>query len=138
MEGESAISSAKEKGFAATQNNERNVFRGPGRGSGFTAREDFRGFKHPGRGVDLSKKRSSVGNTHVVTEDVARGHVVVRDLVTKIRCHACGAMGHISRNCRKRDKSAWRETNNAGNGDWGQGNSSTGTPPPPHRHPKRY
>jgi hypothetical protein len=129
MEEEFAILSAKERGFAAPKGNEGNVFRGPGRGPGFTAQEEFRGFKHPGRGVDLSNKRSSVRSAHVVTEDVARGHVVARDSVTKIRCNAREAMGHISRNCRKRDKSAWRETNNAGNGDWGQGNSPTGTSP---------
>jgi hypothetical protein len=121
MEEESAILSAKERGFAAPRSHAGNIIKGIGRGSGFTPREEFngnkglgrgsgfiprgefRGFRPPGRRVAFNNNGNNVRNAHVVTEDVARGHVVMEHSRSNIRCHAYGAFGHISRFCRRID-----------------------------------
>jgi hypothetical protein len=142
-EEESAILSARERGFNARNafggpgrgsgfttlegnrgSNVGNAFGGPGRGSGFTTLEGNRRFKHPGRrvGHDYNGKMSK--SAHVVS-DFAREHVPAGNF-EKIRCHACGALGHIIRFCRKKDNGKWR------NGKRGQGCSPTGNLPARH------
>jgi hypothetical protein len=111
MEEESAILSAKERGFAGPRTNYRNGFRG-----------HDRGLIHPGRRVDVSN--NGVRNANIVT-----GSICKEIQVGKIRCYACGAMGHISRDCRNKDKSAWRQTDSsAENGKRVQLSSQTGHP----------
>jgi hypothetical protein len=69
-------------------------------------------------------------SAHVVS-DVAREHVPAGNF-EKIRCHACGALGHISRFCRKKDNGAWRNVASKGNGKRGQRCSPTGNLPARH------
>jgi hypothetical protein len=141
VEEESAILSAKERGFTAPRSSAGNAFRGPGRGSGFTTLEGNkgssignafrrpgrgsgfttlggnRGFRHPGRWVGFGTNGSTVRRAHVVAEDVAREHVIMNN--HEIRCHACGALGHRSRNCRKRGNAMWKDNKVTGSEDRG-------------------
>jgi hypothetical protein len=93
-----------------------NVFRGPGRGSEFITLEGNGGFRHPGRGVGFSTNGGTVRRAHVLATDVAREHVIMSGH-EKIRCHACGALGHISRNCRKSGNATWKDNKSAGTGE---------------------
>jgi hypothetical protein len=107
---------------------DRNVFRRPGRGSGFVAQEGNSGFRHPGLGVGFGTNGSAVMRAHVIAENVAREHVI-KDGYDKVRCHACGALRHISRYCRKRGEDVWKESKSAGNGGRRQRCSPTVNPP---------
>jgi hypothetical protein len=122
LEEESAILSAKERGF-----NVGNTFKGPGTGSGFVPRDISRGIGHPGRRVGYDNRNISK-SAHVVS-DAARERIPAGNL-GKIRCHACGALGHVSRFCRKKNDGAWKNVDSTGNGERGQRSSPTGTPPP--------
>jgi hypothetical protein len=116
MEEESAILSAKERGFAGPRTNDRNGFRGHDRGP-----------IHRGCRVDISN--NGVRNANIVTGSIGKERANTRDQVGKIRCYACGAMGHISRDCRNKDKSAWRQIDSsAENGKRVQLSSQTGHP----------
>ena len=127
MEEESAILSAKERGFAAPRSHAGSRDKGPGRGSGFTPQGEYRGYKPPGRRVSFD---NNTRHAHVVKEGVAREHAVMGSMSDNIKCHACGAIGHISRFCKKNNRPAWRESGNTGNGERGQGSSPTVNPTP--------
>jgi hypothetical protein len=122
FEEESAILSAKERGFNAG-----NTFKGPGRGSGFIPRDMNRGVGHPGRRVGYDDNRNISKSAHVVS-DAARERAPAGNF-EKIRCHACGALGHISRFCRKKGNGAWKKVASTGNGERGQRSSPTGNLP---------
>jgi hypothetical protein len=122
FEKESAIPSAKERGF-----NVGNIFKGPGRGSGFIPRDINRGIGHPGRRVGYDNNRNISKSAHVVS-DAARERVPAGNF-GKNRCHACGALGHISRFCRKKDNGAWKNADSTGNWGRGQRSSRTGSLP---------
>jgi hypothetical protein len=145
IEAESAILSAKERGFTVPQSSVWNAFRGPGRGSGFETLERNRGnsvgnaftgpgrgsrfiilegFRYPGCGVGFGTNGGTVRRAHVDAEDTAKTHVVMNN--HEIRCHACGAFGHINRNCKKRGNATWKDNRSTGNGERGQGSSPSG------------
>jgi hypothetical protein len=46
------------------------------------------------------------------------GNVATGQVDTKVRCYACGALGHIGRDCRNRER--FMSGNDAGNFGWVQ------------------
>jgi len=70
MEEESAILSARERGFAGPRTNDRGPI-------------------HPGRRVDISN--NGVRNANIVTGSIGKERVNTRDQGGRIRCYACGA-----------------------------------------------
>jgi hypothetical protein len=131
LEEESAIMSAKERGFSAQKVNRGlevagsmrgnpcvKMFKGSGRGSGFANREVNRENRptHPGRGVRVDANRIANFNAHVMTGSAA----------TRVKCFSCSEYGHVARDCKKRDKSAWRRRGNLGNEMAGRESSPSG------------
>jgi hypothetical protein len=90
--------------------------------------KEIEDLEHPGHGVGFGTNGSTARRAHVVAEDVAREHVIMKNH-EKIWCHACGALGHISRNCRKRGTAMWRDNKVIGNRERGQGSSLSGNLP---------
>ena len=128
LEEESAILSARERGFSVHKsygnmfkgpprvsmhaNNGGNssreqVLRGSGRGPGFVARVEAEGLLHPGRGVNA--RSSASDNRGVVRREG------MRDTGKRIRCYACGDLGHVARACTATDGSGWKRMS-SGNG----------------------
>ena len=83
------------------------VLRGSGRGPGFIARVEAEGLLHPGRGVNA--RGSASDNRDVVKREG------MRDTGKRVRCYACGDLGHVARACTATDGSGWKRIS-SGNG----------------------
>jgi hypothetical protein len=105
LEEESAIWSVKDRGIASNK-----MHKGPGVSPRETeSHRDFekgtrvsgfanRGVLRPGRGTSIERSKSTVSTA---------AHVVRGTTAAKVKCYACGALGHMAKFCTK--KSAWRE-----------------------------
>jgi hypothetical protein len=127
LEEESAILSARERGFSVPRNY--NVFKGPGRvstnvssssacgreqvaivsgrGPGFVARVESEGLLHPGRGVTGNVRDSGDGRSALRREGT-NGRT--RESGRELRCYACGNLGHVARACTVLDSNGWRRS----------------------------
>jgi len=138
LEEESAILSARERGFSVhknygnlfkgparvsvhanngSSNSREQVLRGSGRGPGFIARVESEGLLNPGRGVNVR------GNTSDNRGAIRRESM--RDTGKRIRCYACGNFGHVASACAMIDGSGWRKIS-SGNGPRVHGSSPAG------------
>jgi hypothetical protein len=112
MERASATSSAKERGFVARRRNERNVFNGTGRGSRVHKHSKERNtFRWPGRWPMVEPNEQPCGFTLPgcrVCLSCNNGndmcaYTLMKDSITKVRCHVCGALVHGSTYCWERE-----------------------------------
>jgi hypothetical protein len=62
---------------------------------------------------------NNIKNAHVIKEGVAGEYAVMGSLNNGVKCHACRAIGHISRFCKKKNMPAWRRTDSTGIGGRG-------------------